>query len=44
MDAVAPPFQITVVVNDDGMGNGAFNECLEDNNAREPSVWCNPIG
>jgi hypothetical protein len=44
MDALNPPFVITVVVDDDGMGNGAFNECLEDNNATEPTQWCEPIG
>lgn len=43
-DAVNPPFSITVVVDDDGMGNGAFNECNEDNNATAPSDWCNPVG
>ncbi|MBL8945668.1 MAG: VCBS repeat-containing protein [Myxococcales bacterium] len=44
MDAVSPPFEITVVADDDGMGNGALNECRDDNNATVPSEWCNPIG
>lgn len=43
-DAVAPPFDIIVVVDDDGSGAGALNECNEDNNATEPTEWCNPIG
>jgi hypothetical protein len=40
----SPPFTIHVVVDDDGNGNGALNECLEDNNASEPAQFCNPIG
>ncbi|MBX7079103.1 MAG: FG-GAP-like repeat-containing protein [Nannocystaceae bacterium] len=43
-DAANPPFDITVVVDDDGMGAGALNECREDNNATEPTMWCEPIG
>jgi hypothetical protein len=43
-DAVNPPYSITVVVDDDGMGNGALNECNEDNNATVPDDWCNPVG
>jgi hypothetical protein len=43
-DTVAPPFDIIVVVDDDGTGTGALNECNEDNNATLPTEWCNPIG
>ena len=39
-----PPFDIQVVVDDDGNGMGAFNECDEDNNASEPERFCEPIG
>ena len=43
-DAPSPPFAITVVVDDDGMGAGALNECIEDNNASAPLEACKPIG
>ena len=33
-----------VVVDDDGTGNGALNECDEDNNASEPIKVCIPVG
>lgn len=39
-----PPYSFTVVVDDDGTGVGAFNECLEDNNESDPAEGCNPIG
>lgn len=39
-----PPFDITVSVDDDGTGMGAFNECDEDNNETEPDDFCNPVG
>lgn len=38
------PYEFTVVVDDDGMGMGAFNECLEDNNESDPVEGCDPIG
>jgi FG-GAP-like repeat len=44
MDAVDPPFSITVVVDDDGTGSGALNECNEDNNATVPADWCAQVG
>ena len=31
-------------VDDDGMGTGAFNECIEDNNESDPVEGCDPIG
>ncbi|MCA9635215.1 MAG: VCBS repeat-containing protein [Myxococcales bacterium] len=40
----SPPFDVTVVVDDDGMGKGALNECMEDNNTSAPLVACKPIG
>jgi hypothetical protein len=43
-DATNPPYDITVVVDDDGMGMGAFNECDEENNASEPIEVCIPVG
>ena len=39
-----PPYEFTVVVDDDGMGTGAFNECIEDNNESDPVEGCDPIG
>jgi len=39
-----PPWVITVVVDDDGTGMGAFNECDEDNNASEPLDACEQVG
>ena len=39
-----PPFDITVSVDDDGTGMGAFNECNEDNNETEPEEFCKPVG
>ena len=38
------PFSVWVVVDDDGMGGGAFNECVEDNNAHDPLEACKPVG
>ncbi len=38
------PFSVWVVVDDDGMGVGAFNECVEDNNAHDPYEACKPAG
>jgi hypothetical protein len=38
------PHDIYVVVDDDGMGAGALNECNEDNNASEPEEVCEPVG
>ena len=38
------PYVITVVVDDDGTGGGALNECEETNNASVPSDICEPIG
>ncbi len=40
----APPYEITVTVDDDGTGAGAFNECIEDNNTSDPEEGCSPIG
>lgn len=39
-----PPYDITVVVDDDGNGMGALNECIEDNNSTVPEEHCEPIG
>ncbi len=39
-----PPYSFTVVVDDDGMSMGAFNECIEDNNDTGPVEGCEPIG
>ncbi len=39
-----PPYAFTVVVDDDGTGVGAFNECLEDNNESDPVEGCGVIG
>lgn len=39
-----PPYSFTVTVDDDGMGAGAFNECVEDNNTSAPVDGCEPIG
>lgn len=39
------PFQILVVVDDDGTGAGTVNECHEDNNASSPTqLGCPQIG
>ncbi len=43
-DAANPPFEIVVVVDDDGTGSGALNECREDNNATTPLEACTPVG
>ena len=43
-DGQSPPFELTVVVDDDGMGNGVLNECIEDNNASAPLQACKPVG
>jgi len=42
--AATPPFQVSVTVDDDGLGNGAFNECVEDNNSIGPEELCPVIG
>lgn len=44
VDAAKPPFDIRVVVDDDGTGNGALNECDEDNNATVPGEVCTQVG
>jgi hypothetical protein len=38
------PADFHVVVDDDGMGMGALNECIEDNNATPPEEHCIPVG
>ncbi|RMG96069.1 MAG: VCBS repeat-containing protein [Deltaproteobacteria bacterium] len=38
------PFSVWVVVDDDGMMMGAFNECVEDNNTHDPYDACKPPG
>lgn len=38
------PTDFHVVVDDDGMGMGSFNECIEDNNATPPEEHCVGIG
>ena len=38
------PYSIYVVVDDDGMGAGALNECIERNNESEPSDHCMQVG
>ena len=43
-DPGGSPYEITVVVDDDGMGMGALNECDEDNNTSLPVEACKPIG
>jgi hypothetical protein len=43
-DVADPPFLVTVVVDDDGQGNGALNECDEENNASEPTEFCQQVG
>ncbi|PRQ05287.1 hypothetical protein ENSA5_04060 [Enhygromyxa salina] len=40
----AAPYNVTVSVDDDGMSSGAFNECIEDNNALGPVELCPNIG
>jgi hypothetical protein len=47
MLAVPPPLgpaDYHVVVDDDGMGAGAFNECREENNATPPEEHCRGVG
>ena len=43
-DLMNPPYDLTVVVDDDGMGMGAFNECDEENNESAPLEACIPVG
>ena len=38
------PFAVSASVDDDGMGMGALNECIEDNNAIGPFEVCPNIG
>ena len=38
------PFAVSASVDDDGMGMGALNECIEDNNAIGPFDVCPNIG
>jgi len=40
----AGPYQVSVSVDDDGMGGGGFNECIEDNNLFGPEELCPNIG
>ena len=40
----AKPYAMTVSVDDDGMGGGALNECIEDNNSYGPVELCPAIG
>lgn len=40
----AGPYNVSVAVDDDGMGNGEFNECIEDNNVFGPKELCPNIG
>lgn len=42
-DAMAP-YSINASVDDDGMGVGALNECIEDNNDIGPEEFCVSIG
>jgi len=37
-------YEIWAVVDDDGAGDGALNECDEDNNAHPPVEICNMVG
>ncbi len=36
----SPPFDVYVVVDDDGLGGGLLNECIEDNNQSPPVETC----
>ena len=38
------PFAVSAVVDDDGMGQGSLNECVEENNAIGPYDVCPNIG
>jgi len=38
------PYEVSASVDDDGMGQGALNECVEDNNAIGPKELCVSIG
>ncbi|PRQ05294.1 hypothetical protein ENSA5_04130 [Enhygromyxa salina] len=38
------PFSVSAVIDDDGMGEGALNECIEDNNGIGPQDVCPSIG
>ncbi|KIG14904.1 hypothetical protein DB30_06206 [Enhygromyxa salina] len=40
----AAPFEVSVSVDDDGMGGNDFNECIEDNNDFGPVELCPTIG
>src|SRR5690606_11900591 len=40
----AGPYQVSVSVDDDGMGGGGFNECIDDNNLFGPDELCPNIG
>ncbi|KIG14188.1 Dipeptide-binding ABC transporter, periplasmic substrate-binding component [Enhygromyxa salina] len=40
----AAPYFINASVDDDGMGGGALNECIEDNNDIGPQEFCLSIG
>jgi hypothetical protein len=37
-------YEVYVVVDDDGTGTGALNECREENNASEPAEFCIGVG
>ncbi|NVB42914.1 VCBS repeat-containing protein [Pseudenhygromyxa sp. WMMC2535] len=38
------PYDVSATVDDDGMGQGALNECVEDNNSIGPKELCVSIG
>ncbi|NVB42935.1 VCBS repeat-containing protein [Pseudenhygromyxa sp. WMMC2535] len=38
------PYEVSVVVDEDDMGAGSLNECIEDNNALGPKEVCPNIG
>ena len=38
------PYSVSVVVDEDEMGVGALNECIEENNATGPKEVCPNIG
>ena len=40
----AAPYDVSVAVDNDEMGAGAFNECVEDNNEFGPVELCPNIG
>lgn len=41
---MSAPYNVTIVVDDDGAMMGSFNECEEDNNASVPVIVCPPVG